>query len=91
MSDTKSLNDSPKRKPIENIKPLHGLMICTTGFSFEENKLIKSKIENLGGIFTKYLLLSNHYLIIKKINTDEAIIAVKNNIKLVTKEWIDEK
>ena len=91
MSDTKNFNQSPKGEAIEgNIKALHGLNICTTGFSRIENKLIKSKIENLGGIFLESLLATTHYLIINRINTDKAITAVKYNIKLVTKEWIDE-
>ena len=91
MNVSKSFNQSPKRKAsIESIKPLHHLSICTTGFTPIENKLVKSKIENLSGSYSGILLLTNHYLIINKINTKRAIIAVENNIKLVTKEWLDE-
>ena len=91
MSDTKNFNQSPKGEAIEEkIKPLNGLNICTSGFSRIENKLIKSKIENLGGIFLENLLSTTHFLIINKINSDKAITAMKYNIRLVAKEWIDE-
>ena len=92
MSGAKSFNlSSKKRKSTEeNIQFLHGTIICSSGFTPLENKLIKSKIENLGGTFNENLLLTTHYLIINKINTEKAITAVKHNIKLVTKEWIDE-
>ena len=77
MNDTKYLNQWPKgEKTEENIQPLHGLNICTSGFSIIKNKLIKSKIENLGGNFLENLLSTTHYLIINKINTNKAIIAV---------------
>ena len=92
MSGAKSFNPSSrKRKSTEdNNQPLHGFNVCTSGFSPIENKLIKTKIENLGGCFCENLLSTTHYLIINKINTDKAITAVQYNIKLVTKEWIDE-
>ena len=92
MSGAKSFNPSSrKRKSTEdNNQPLHGFNVCTSGFSPIENKLIKTKIENLGGCFCDNLLSTTHYLIINKINTDKAITAVQYNIKLVTKEWIDE-
>ena len=91
MSGAKSFNQSSERKLFDDIdQPLHGLLICTTGFSFEENKLIKSKIEKLGGTYNKNLLSTTHFLIIKRINTDKVITAIENNIKLVTKEWINE-
>ena len=91
MNIIKNFNQSPKIKSTEeNIQPLQSLKICTSGFSHIENKLIKSKIENLGGVFNGKLFSSTNYLIIKRINTEKAIIAVKNNIRLVTKEWIDE-
>ena len=67
------------------------MIVCASGFSSTENKIIKSKIEKLGGTFNDNLLSSTHYLVINKINTDKAITAVKYNIKLVTKEWLDEK
>jgi len=92
MSGAKSFNLSSKKRKLteENIQSLHGIIICSSGFTPIENKLIKSKIENLGGTFNENLLLTTHYLIINKINTEKAITAVKHNIKLVTKEWIDE-
>ena len=92
MSGAKSFNPSSrKRKSTEdNNQPLHGFNVCTSGFSPIENKLIKAKIENLGGCFCENLLSTTHYLIINKINTDKAITAVQYNIKLVTKEYIDD-
>ena len=91
MNIIKNFSQSPKIKSTEeNIQPLQGLKICSSGFSRIENQLIKSKIENLGGIFNENLFINTNYLIIKRINTEKAITAVKNNIKLVTKEWIDE-
>jgi len=91
MSGAKSFNQSSKKKSIDDItQPLHGLLLCTTGFSSEENKLIKAKIEKLGGTFNKDLLSNTNFLIIKRINTDKVISAVENHIKLVKKEWIDE-
>ena len=91
MSGAKSFNQSSQRKSIDGItQPLHGLLLCTTGFSSEENKLIKAKIEKLGGTFNKDLLSNTNFLIIKRINTDKVISAIENHIKLVKKEWIDE-
>ena len=94
MSSAKSNNQSGRgKKQIteENSVPLHGLIVCVSGFSPTENKIMKTKIEKLGGTFNDNLLTSTHYLIINKINTDKAITAVKYNIKLVTKEWLEEK
>ena len=93
MSGEKNYNQSNKGQKIkeENSDQLHGILICASGFSPTENKIIKTKIEKLGGTFNDNLLASTHYLIINKINTDKAITAVKFNIKLVTKEWLDEK
>lgn len=93
MSSAKYLNQSGKsqKKTEEKQDYLHGLLICASGFSPTENKFIKSKIERLGGTFNDNLLVSTHYLIINKINTEKAITAVKYNIKLVTKEWLEEK
>ena len=92
MNSAKNINQSSRSKKIteENSLPLHGLIVCASGFSPTENKIIKTKIEKLGGTFTDNLLASTHYLIINKINTDKAITAVKFNIKLVTKEWLEE-
>ena len=93
MSGSKNYNLLNKGQKIknENSDRLHGILICASGFSQNENKIIKSKIEKLGGTFNDNLLASTHYLIINKINTDKAITAIKYNIKLVTKEWLDEK
>ncbi len=93
MSSGKNLKQSTKgqKKIDEKSDYLHGLIICASGFSPTENKIIKSKIEKLGGTFTDNLLASTHYLVINKINTDKAITAVQYNIKLVTKEWLEEK
>ena len=92
MNGAKSFNKFSKEQNYEeeNLDPLHGINVCASGFSSTENKIIKSKIEKLGGTFNENLLSSTHYLIINKINTDKAITAVKYNIKLVTKEWLDE-
>ena len=70
---------------------LRGLSICATGFSHIENEEFKRKIEKLGGKFVEDLLVSTHYLIVNKINSSKAICAMQNNIKLVTKDWLDEK
>lgn len=93
MSGAKNFNHSNKSQKIkeENSDRLHGILICASGFSTTENKIIKSKIEKLGGTFNDDLLASTHYLIINKINTNKALAAIKYNIKLVTKEWLDEK
>ena len=70
---------------------MRGLSICVSGFSNIENEEFKRKIEKLGGNFIENLLVSTHYLIVNKINTSKAISAMKNNIKLVTEDWLDEK
>ena len=70
---------------------LRGLSICVSGFSNIENQEFKRKIEKLGGKYIEDLLTSTHYLIVNKINSSKAICAMKNNIKLVTKDWLDEK
>ena len=92
MNSAKNINQSSRAKKLteENSLPLHGLIVCASGFSQTENNIIKTKIEKLGGTFNDNLLASTHYLIINKINTDKAITAVKFNIKLVTKEWLKE-
>ena len=69
---------------------LRGLSICVSGFSYIEIQEFKRKIEKLGGTFIEDLLTSTHYLIVNKINSGKALCAIKNNIKLVTKEWLDE-
>ena len=93
MSGAKNCNQSNKGQKIkdENSTRLRGILICASGFSPAENKLIKSKIEKLGGSFNDNLLASTQYLIINKINTDKATTAIKYNIKLVTREWLDDK
>lgn len=93
MSGAKASSQSSRGKKTGEVisEHLHGLNICASGFSPIENKLIKSKIEKLGGTFNENLLASTHYLIVNKINTDKAITAVKYNITLVTKEWLNEK
>ena len=85
-------NRSPKTRKIreENSEPLHGILVCVSGFSTTEIVLLKSKIEKLGGTFNDNLLASTHYLIINKINTEKSVTALRYNIKLVTKDWLDE-
>ena len=92
MRGANSFNHSSKTKKIkeENSEPLHGILVCVSGFSTTENLVLKSKIEKLGGNFNDNLLASTHYLIINKINSEKAVTAIKFNIKLVTKEWLDE-
>ena len=93
MNGAKNINQSAKGQKIkEEISDrLRGILVCASGFSPTENQIIKSKIEKLGGTFNDNLLTSTHYLIVNKINTSKAITAIKYNIKLVTKEWLDEK
>ena len=93
MNGAKNINQSAKGQKIkEEISDrLRGILVCASGFSPTENQIIKSKIEKLGGTFNDNLLTSTHYLIVNKINTSKAITAIKYNIKLVTKEWLEEK
>ena len=93
MKGAKAHSRSPKENKRSNSKSdfLRGLSVCVSGFSYIENQEIKRKIEKLGGNFLEDLLTSTHYLIINKVNSNKAISALKNNIKLVTKDWLDEK
>ena len=92
MKGAKSLSRSSKESKISVSKSdlLKGLSVCVSGFSNFENQELKRKIEKLGGKYLEDLLASTHYLIINKINSSKAICAMKNNIKLVTKEWLNE-
>ena len=92
MKGAKSYSVGSKESKMSNSKSdfLHGMSICATGFSPIENQEFKRKIEKLGGKYIEDLLVSTHYLIVNKINSSKAIVAMKNNIKLVTKEWLDE-
>ena len=93
MKGAKTHSRSPKENKRSNSKSdfLRGLSVCVSGFSYIENQEIKRKIEKLGGNFLEDLLTSTHYLIINKVNSNKAISALQNNIKLVTKDWLDEK
>ena len=93
MKGAKAHSRSPKENKRSNSKSdfLRGLSVCVSGFSYIENQEIKRKIEKLGGNFLEDLLTSTHYLIINKVNSNKAISALQNNIKLVTKDWLDEK
>lgn len=85
-------SSSNKNKTLINKSDfLKGVSVCVSGFSNIENEEFKKKIEKLGGKFLENLLVSTHYLIINKINSSKAISAIQNSIKLVTKEWLDEK
>ena len=88
---TNSHSSRDSKKSNSNSDFLRGLSICVSGFSIIENEEFKKKIEKLGGTFNENLLVSTHYLIINKINSSKAIGAMKHNIKLVTKDWLDEK
>ena len=92
MKGAKVHSRSPKENKKSNSKSdlLRGLSICVSGFSYIEIQEFKRKIEKLGGTFIEDLLTSTHYLIVNKINSGKALCAIKNNIKLVTKEWLDE-
>ena len=92
MKGAKVHSRSPKENKKSNSKSdlLRGLSICVSGFSYIEIQEFKRKIEKLGGKYIEDLLTSTHYLIINKINSSKAICAMKNNIKLVTKEWLNE-
>ena len=93
MKGAKTHSISSKESKTMNNKSdlLRGLSICVSGFSFLENQEFKTKIEKLGGKYIENLLVSTHYLIVNKINSSKAICAMKNNIILVTKDWLDEK
>ena len=93
MNGAKTLSRTTKERKNSDSKSdfLHGISICVSGFSNLENEEFKRKIEKLGGNFLENLLTSTHYLIINKINTSKALCAIKNNIKLVTREWLNEK
>ena len=88
---TSSHSFKDNKKSNSNSDFLRGLSVCVSGFSIIENEEFKKKIEKLGGTFNENLLVSTHYLIINKINSSKAIGAMKHNIKLVTKDWLDEK
>ena len=92
MKGAKVHSRSPKENKKSNSKSdlLRGLSICVSGFSYIEIQEFKRKIEKLGGTFIEDLLTSTHYLIVNKINSGKALCAIKNNIKLVTKDWLDE-
>ena len=92
MKGAKSYSVGSKESKRSNSKSdfLHGMSVCATGFSPIENQEFKRKIEKLGGKYIENLLVSTHYLIVNKINSSKAIVAMKHNIKLVTKEWLDE-
>ena len=93
MKGAKTSNHSFKdnKKSNSNSDFLKGLSVCVSGFSNVENEEFKKKIEKLGGSYIEDLLVSTHYLIVNKINSSKAISAMKHNIKLVTKDWLDEK
>ena len=93
MKGAKSNSHSSKdnKKPSSSSDFLKGLSVCVSGFSYLENEEFKKKIEKLGGTYIENLLVSTHYLIVNKINSSKAISAMKHNIKLVTKDWLDEK
>ena len=93
MKGAKSNSSSSNKNKTQINKSdfLKGVSVCVSGFSNIENEEFKKKIEKLGGKFLENLLVSTHYLIINKINSSKAISAIQNSIKLVTKEWLDEK
>ena len=93
MNGAKTQTGNSKERKNSNSKSdiLKGISVCVSGFSNIENEEFKAKIEKLGGKFLENLLKSTHYLIINKINSSKAISALKNNIKLVTREWLNDK
>ena len=93
MNGAKTQTGNSKERKNSNPKSdiLKGISVCVSGFSNIENEEFKAKIEKLGGKFLENLLKSTHYLIINKINSSKAISALKNNIKLVTREWLNDK
>ena len=88
---TSSEKSKERKRSISKSDSLKGISVCASGFLNLENEEFKKKVEKLGGKFNDNLLASTHYLIINKINSSKAISAIKHNIKLVTKDWLDEK
>ena len=88
---TSSEKSKERKRSISKSDSLKGISVCASGFLNIENEEFKKKVEKLGGKFNDNLLASTHYLIINKINSSKAISAIKHNIKLVTKDWLDEK
>ena len=88
---TSSEKSKERKRSISKSDSLKGISVCASGFLNIENEEFKKKVEKLGGKFNDDLLASTHYLIINKINSSKAISAIKHNIKLVTKDWLDEK
>ena len=80
-----------KKKKIKKIPKLKGLTICTSGFEEEENNKIKERIKEEEGNYEENLKKGTSILISNKINTYKTLIAKRNKIIIVNKEWILDK
>ena len=70
-------------------KPITNQIICTSGFSPEENEEIIKQIKQAGGQYTENLKIDTNYLIASTTCSTKALFAQNMNIKIVTREWID--
>ncbi len=77
-----------KKKKIKKIPKLKGLSICTSGFEEEENIKIKERIKEEEGNYEENLKKGTSILISNKINTYKTLMAKRNKIIIVNKEWI---
>ena len=70
-------------------KPITNQIICTSGFSPEENEEIIKQIKQAGGQYTENLKIDTNYLIASTTCSTKALFAQNMNIKIVTRGWIE--
>lgn len=69
---------------------MRGLCICTAGFSPEQKKYIKERVEYMGGIYDGALRSATTHLIALNNINHKVMKAYNRNIPIMKIEWIDE-